>query len=130
MQQNRKSDQGTQIHLGSPDSFEEFALSRVTSEGLAERIAAALDERRRIGELRRQREREYRLREAERAQAIERRRGEAKGSDRRIAELDALCQAVSCSNAADAAMKEFGIINAAENAGGTVNGGAFGHACI
>jgi hypothetical protein len=83
-----------------------FAREREEPETLAERIAAVLHERRRIGEERRRREHEHRLHNAERPVALYRRlRGEAKPAGCRINELDALYEAVISSNAADEAIK-------------------------
>lgn len=74
---------------------------------LAERIAAVLNERRRIGEERRQRK--YQLRQAAQTQMAEPIRGEPKRPSRRNEELEALCRAVNFSNAATDAIKEYGI---------------------
>jgi|SRR5579871_5068966 len=106
MEQFGKSHHDTLIRLGRPEDFEACALAQVNTQDLANRIAAVLDERRRIAEERRQREREHLLRQAELVQAAHR-RGELKGSNRRARELDALCEAVTCSNAADEAMREW-----------------------
>lgn len=100
-------DQETLIALGKA-SFDGITLARVRRENLAERIAAVLDERRRIGEQRRQREREYLSRQAERAQVGGFRRGKRQGSSHLVRELNALCEAVSSSNAAIEAMNEQG----------------------
>jgi hypothetical protein len=99
-----KSHPDTQIRLGRPEDFEVSAMAPVNTQNLADRIAAVLDERRRIGEQRRQRERECLLRKAERTQLGERSRREPKGSDRRVRELDALCEAVISRNAANEAI--------------------------
>jgi len=125
-----KSHPDTLIRLGRPEDFEASAQARVSTQNLADRIAAVLDERRRIGEQRRQRERECLLRQAERAQARERRGREPKGSNRLVGVLDALCEAVISRNAAYEVMKEYGILDAAEIASGTEDGGACGNACI
>jgi len=124
-----RPDQETLITLGK-SSFDGIALARVNTQNWADRIAAVLDQRRKIGEQRRQRERAFLLRQAERAQVGERRRSGPNGSYRRVLELDALCEAVISSNAANEAMKEYGILDAAEIASGTENGGACGNACI
>jgi hypothetical protein len=125
-----RPDQETLITLGK-SSFDGIALARVNTQNWADRIAAVLDERRRIGEQRRQREREYHLRQAERAEVRERRGREPKGSGGEVTELDTLCEAVISRNAAFEAMKEYGILDAtAEIASGTENGGAYGNAGI
>ena len=103
-------DQETLIALGKA-SFDGTALAQVRGDNLAKRIAAVLEERRRIGEIRRQREREYLLRQSERAQVGECRRGEP-NSSRLVRELNALCEAVSSSNAAIEAMNEHGMLDA------------------
>jgi hypothetical protein len=113
-----KSDAGTRLELRQAESFEAFALAPVHTENLAERIAAVLDERRRIGEERRRREQKHLLLKAKCAQVEERRRGESKGSEHRVRELDALCEAVSSSNAAIEALKEHAKLDAVEDAGG------------
>jgi hypothetical protein len=107
-----KAHPDTKILLGRPEDFAAFALAPVNAQNLADRVAAVLDERRRIGEERRKREREYLLRKTERTQEGERRRGEPKGSVRRLMELDSLCEVVCSSNAANEAMKEHGIPDA------------------
>ena len=104
-------DQETLIALGKA-SFEGTALALVRGNKLAERIAAVLEERRTIGEIRRHRERDHLLRQAERAQVGQCRRGERKGSSRLVRELNALCEAVSSSNAAIEAMNEHGMLDA------------------
>jgi hypothetical protein len=103
--------QETLIALGKA-SFDGTAVAQVRGDNLARRIAAVLEERRRIGEIRRQREREHPLRQAELAQVGECRRAEWKGSSRLVRELNALCDAVSSSNAAIEAMNEHGMRDA------------------
>jgi hypothetical protein len=103
-------DQETLIALGKA-SFDGTALAQVRGDNLAKRIAAVLEERRRIGEIRRQREREYLLRKAEGGQVGECRRSE-RNSSRLVRELNALCEAVSSSNAAIEAMNEHGMLDA------------------
>jgi hypothetical protein len=125
-----KSHPDTLIRLGKSADFEALALARVSTQNLADRIAAVLDERRRIGEQRRQRERECLLRQAERAQAGACRGRGPKGCKQLVGVLDALCEAVVSRNAAYQAMKEYGILDAAEGASVTENGGACGNACI
>ena len=125
-----KSHPDTLIRLGRSEDFEAFAPALVSTQDLAGRIAAVLDERRRIGEQRRQRERECLRRQAERAQARECRGREPKGSNRFVGALDALCEAVTSHNAAYEAMKEYEILDVAESATDTENGGACGNACI
>jgi hypothetical protein len=127
--QGLEPDQETLIALGK-SSFDGTALAQVRGDNLAERIATVLDERRRIGEIRRQREREHLLRQAERAQVGEPKRGELKGSTRLVRELAALCEAVSCSNSANDAMKECGILDAVADTSGTEKEGAHGNARI
>jgi hypothetical protein len=107
-----KSHPDTLIRLGRPEDFEAFVPTRIKTQNLADRIAAGLDERRRIGEERRRREREYLLPKTERTQAWARKRSGPKGSDCRVRELNALCEAVSSSNAAIEAMKEHGTVDA------------------
>jgi hypothetical protein len=124
-----RPDQETLITLGK-SSFDGIALAGVNTQNWADRIAAVLDERRKIGEARRQRERESLLRQAERAQLRERRGRVPRGSACRVTKLDALYEAVISRNAANEAMKECGIVDAAEIASGTENGGACGNACI
>lgn len=124
-----RPDQETLITLGK-SSFDGIALARVNTKNLADRIATVLDQRRKIGEQRRQRERESLLRQAKGTQVGERRGREPKGCNRQVEVLDALCRAVSCSNAAYEAMKAYGVVDAAEIAGSTENGGACGNACI
>ena len=123
-----KSHPDTLIRLGRPEDFQASAQARVDTQNLADRIAAVLDERRRIGEQRRQRERECLLRQAGRAH--ERRNREPKGSNRLVGGLDALCEAVISRNAAYEAMKEYAILDAAEIASVTENRGTYGNACI
>lgn len=106
-----RPEQETLIALGK-SSFDEITLARVNNDNLADRIAKILDERRRIAEMRRQREQERLLSQAERDQAGARKRGEAKGP-RLLKELDALYETVISSNAADEVMKEHGIQDAA-----------------
>jgi hypothetical protein len=103
-------DQETLIALGKA-SFDGTAVAQVRGDNLAERIAAVLEERRRIGEIRRQREREHLLRQAERAQMGEYRRSK-RNSSRLVRELNALCEAVSASNAAIEEMNEHGKLDA------------------
>jgi hypothetical protein len=75
-------------------------------EALAKRIAAVLNERQRIGEIRRRLKHEHRLRCAERADGrYLRLRGEAKRTNRRANELDAMYKAVLSSNTADEAIQ-------------------------
>jgi hypothetical protein len=84
-------------------------MTHERTEALAERIAATLRERRRIGDERRRREHEGC--NAERAIArYHRLRGEPKEAGRRIKELNAVCEAVISSNAADEAMKAHGVM--------------------
>jgi hypothetical protein len=88
-------------------------MTQERTEALAERIAAALRERRRIGEERRLRE--YQGRNAERAIArYHRLRGEPKEAGHGIKELNAICEAVISSNAADEAMKAHGVMEVSE----------------
>ena len=129
MGNNGRPDQETLITLGK-SSFDGIALARANTQNLADRIAAVLDERRRIGEQRRQRERESLLRQAERAQVREHRGREPKGSNRLVRDLDALCVAVISRNAANEVMKEYAILDAVEIASGSENAGACGNACI
>jgi hypothetical protein len=116
-------DQETLIALGKA-SFDGTALAQIRGDNLAKRIAAVLEERGRIGEERRRREREYLLRQAERGQLGVRRRREPKGSNRLVEEVDALCVAVISCNAANEAMKEYGILDAAASGRRIENGGA------
>jgi len=106
-----KSHPDTLIRLGRPEDFEAFVPAPVKTQNLTERIAAGLEERRRIGEERRRREREYLLRKTKRSQAGMRKRSVPKGSACRVRELNALCEAVSSSNAATEAMKEHGMLD-------------------
>jgi hypothetical protein len=114
-----KSDTGTRLDLTQVESFEAFSLAPVHTENLAERIAAVLDERRRIGEERRWRGQKHLFLKTKCAEVEEGRRGESKGSDHRVRELDALCEAVSSSNAAIEAMKEHAKLDTVEDANGT-----------
>lgn len=125
-----QSHAGTRLDLAQPERFEAFALARVNTENLAERIAAVLDERRRIGVERRLREREYLLRKSERAQVGERRRGEPKDPGRHLMKLDALLEAVISSNAAIEALKDSVTLDVIEDASGTERRELYGHACI
>ena len=125
-----KSHPDTLIRLGRPEDFEAFAMAPVNTQNLADRIAAVLAERRRIGEERRKREREYRPRKAEGGQLGVRRRREPKGSNRLVEELDALCVVVISCNAANEAMKEYGILDAAGSVRRIESGGARGNTYI
>jgi len=129
MENTRRPDQETLITLGK-SSFDGIALARVNTQNWADRIAAVLDERRRIGEARRQRERESMLRQTERAQVRERKGRKPKGSSCLVGVLDALGEAVISRNAAYEAMKEYGTSDGVESASGSENGGNCGRACI
>jgi|SRR5579871_700154 len=94
----------TLISLGS-SSFD-VVLYPVTDNNLAERIAAALTERRRIEQERRGRERERLLRKDFNAQEARTKRGEPRGFSQRSIALNQLIALVSASRTADAAIRE------------------------
>jgi len=93
-------------NLESPGSLEAPTMTEGGREALAKRIAAVLDERRIIGEMRRQPKHEYRLRNVEPARGPYRRlRGEPKRVGRWTNELDAMYNAVISSGTADVAIQ-------------------------
>lgn len=97
--------------LARATDFDPYKLKQRTDD-LADRIAAVLEERRKIAEERKRKEQAYRTRTAEHIQSQWHKRGEPRRAGVQTRKLEAILETVLSSNAADSALKEYTTLQA------------------